>query len=155
MTDELHRYKLTVDGKDIEGLRSISSDDLPPVAEIGSKVRGHLKEMVELKHDQTREHSHSEQRAFYEWVKEVSVPVEPYTFDVYDETQGPDWLVVYTKSHFTGMTRAPNGDLSIGMAMEAQQVWLRCPHGMISDDETEAMWLAERALREPSLRVER
>lgn len=133
MTDELHRYRLVVNGKDIEGLCSVNSDNLSPVTEIGSGVA-------------TFEHRHSERRALYEWMKEVAEPEEPWTFDVCDETQGPDWFVVYTKSQFTGMERVPGGNgVSISVSMVGRDVWFRCPHGMISDEETEAMFIADRA----------
>jgi hypothetical protein len=148
--DKLHRYELRIDASKIEGFKGIDSKDLPPVAEIGSKVRSYMKGLtsfegtVEMKHDPNGMPCHStSQQEFYDWVRRVAEPVEPWTFDVHDETQGPDWLVVYTNSYFTGITKVPGGDgLSIGVQMEGREVWLRCPHGMISDDETEVMFLA-------------
>lgn len=152
MADELHRYRFVVDGRDITGFNTLNDDDLPPAAEIGSKVRsfmnGYTSFDVELKR------GHDAQRAFYEWMRKIDVPVEPWTFPVHDETQGPDWLVIYTKSHFTSITPVPGGDgVSIGVEMSAREVWLRCPHGMISDDETEAMFIAEKALEETGITV--
>ena len=159
--DKLPRkpYTLTVDASEMEGFKALKDGDMEKIDVVDFTPRTVMsgktsfETTVELKHDPTRERHHSEQEALYRWMQEVAVPDEPWTFPVHDETQGPDWLVVYTKSHFTGMTPAPGGGVSVGVQMEAREVWLKCPHGMISDDETEAMWLAEKALETPSLTV--
>jgi hypothetical protein len=157
------KFTVTLDGEEMKafGISSFDPSELRdvPVAEIGGKVRSVMKgrmEMaaIELKHNPDAGRGHSEQQAFYDWMRAVSVPVEPWTFPIHDETQGDDWLVVYTESHFTGMSRAPGGGISVGASMSGQEVWLRCPHGMISDDETKAIWLEEKASEEVSLAIE-
>ena len=146
--DELNRYEFRIDASEVEDFTEDieSIGDIPGIASKASRFLAGVVELpdIELKHNPDTLRGHSEQQAFYDWMRECSQPEEPWTFPIHDETQGDDWLVVYTKSHFTGMSHVPGGGISISAMMGGREIWFRCPHGMISDDETEAMWLIEK-----------
>jgi len=82
--------------------------------------------------------------AFYDWIRaSMRGPDNPLTFPIYDE-RSDDYQVIYTESHFGGMTWIGKG-LSVETIMGGREIWLKCGRsgGFISDNEVEVMWFLE------------